>query len=162
MKVGEIIKGEDLLGKTLEVCEGGILKIVEDEFPQVGDDVWYVGEFGYVGCLKWKGEGTDLFLAKYNRIFQTKELALEYAEYLKKKAELSFEPDWGDKDQKKYFFWYDDTDVNKWGFDYTFSMHMGNTLYFPSKQCSKMLVDEFGIKKLLYFEFGIPMEGEQK
>lgn len=159
MKVGEIIKGEDLLGKTLEVCEGGMLKVVEDEFPQVGDDVWYVGEFGYVGCFKWQGEGADLFLAKYNRIFQTKELALEYSDYLKKKAELSFEPDWGDFEQMKYFFYYD-YEMMHFVIRVTVNEHEGQQSYFPNRDCMDKLVVSIGEEKFLYFEFGIPMEGE--
>lgn len=160
VKTGERIKGEDLLGKTLEVCEGGMLKVVEDKFPQVGGQYWLVKEIGKVECHRWDEDEMDLFIAKYNRIFPNEKLAKEYAKYLKKKAELSFEPNWGDKNQKKYFFWYNGEDENKWGFDYTLDMHVGNTLYFPSKQCSKILVDKFGIEKLLYFEFGIPMSQE--
>lgn len=161
MKTGERIKGEDLLGKTLEVCEGGLLKVVEDKWPQCGDKVWYLDQYGRVGWTSWARTEGDLFLAKYNRIFPTGELAQEYAEYLKKKAELSFEPDWGDKEQIKRYFVYD-YGCDGWSIFRESNRQLGQQLCFPNGECMIDLIINTGYEKFRYFEFGIPMEGEQK
>lgn len=159
MKTGERITGEDLLSQTLEVCEGGTLKVVGDKWPRVDDELWFVGSFGAVECHWWDGNGIDLLLTKYNRIFPSKELALEYAEYLKKKAELSFEPDWEDCKQNKYYFGYNHEICTLYVGKATVGQ-VGQQLYFPNEDGMRELVREIGTRKFLYFEFGIPMESD--
>lgn len=157
MKTGERINGEDLLGKTLEVCEGGMFKIVEDKFPQVGSTYWFVRPLGQVDCYRWDGEEMDLFLAKYNRIFPNEKLAKEYATYLKEKAELSFEPDWKNREEIKYYFAYN-YENDGWYIGGARVAIIGNQMYFPSDQCMRELVEKTGYEKFLYFEFGVPMK----
>lgn len=160
MKTGEIIKGEDLKGKTLEVCEGGLLKVVEDKWPQYSDKVWHLDQYGRVDWTTWVRTEEDLFLARYNRIFPTRELAQEYADYLNKKAEISFDPDWIDESQFKYFFGYSQK-YNKWDIGTAAIYQMGQQLYFPNHDCMNELVESIGVEKFLYFEFNIPLSGSE-
>lgn len=64
------------------------LKVDEQEFPQDGDEYWYIGTTGNVYDENWEGFGFEEAALEIGNVFKTKKEADFAAEKLKVEAEL--------------------------------------------------------------------------
>lgn len=60
----------------------------EQEFPQDGDDYWYIDSNGYVSWFEWNEADFDLRAQHIGNVFKTKDQAEFAVEKLKVEAEL--------------------------------------------------------------------------
>jgi len=64
------------------------LKVDEQEFPQVGDDYWFINSTGNVINEKWGGLRFEKDRLEFGNVFQTEQQAQFAVEKLKVEAEL--------------------------------------------------------------------------
>ena len=114
--------------RTIDIYKTDIENF-EEWFEEVRafGDYYYVIDVGHVGYLEdgsYRPNDT-LGRVKIGNIFETREKAEKYLEYLKAKAIIKqdakgFEPDWSDTDELKYYgYW--DCNVNKVDYGYTYT-----------------------------------------
>ena len=93
---------------------------------------------------------------KYNKIFETRAEAQEYADYLKARKEYSYEfskEEWENEKICKYHIFYN-FGCEEIFVDCAFRYKTMSTIYFKSKEKAQEFIDKYK-KQILKFEFGI-------
>lgn len=124
----------------------------EQEFPQFGDDYWYVDSDTDVMDLAWYGGEYDKCRLSIGNVFKTKEQAEFALEKLKVEAELR-------KLSRPFILgeenWYLNTVSRKditIACDY-YDIHQG-TVYFKSKDKVKEVIESVGEERIKKYIFG--------
>lgn len=131
------------------------VEIVDDEFPRLGEQYWFVDTHGYVAYAHWGDSTIDNYRKDFLRIFKTEKECERYLEIqvaFKEKSK-NFEPNWKDTTQSKYclYYDYDENSVKiswtKWG--------RQAVLYFESREVLEELISRFGEEDIKKYYFGI-------
>lgn len=161
LKVGQRFEAIDLEGETLEVVEGGLLKIVNPKkgkyVPKVEEKYWYVSSNGEVDWYGFTNDEIDEYLLNYQPVFRTEDEAVEYKHYLeildKYKYEFSDE-EWLNSDILKWFVYY--IHYNK-----LLNVSCNNvskyplTAYFKSEEDAEDFIEEAGKDNIKKFMFDV-------
>ena len=113
--------------------------------PQIGEEYWMINGFGKVVDERWESLAYDHFALRKRNVYRTKEeaqFALDMYHFCK---ERSFEPDWGDGNQKKYFL---SLEGNKVVTDYLFSYRHFLPFYYPTSEAVKEIIDKYSFEEL--------------
>ena len=131
------------------------VEIVDDEFPRLGEQYWFVDTHGYVAYAHWGDSTIDNYRKDFLRIFKTEKECERYLEIqvaFKEKSK-NFEPNWEDVNQNKYCLYYnhDDNDfrISSW------SIRRQAILYFESREVLEELISRFGEEDIKKYYFGI-------
>ena len=157
LKVGQRFEAIDLEGETLEVVEGGLLKIVEPKkgkfVPKEGELYWYVDSYGYVGSeFEY-----DEWLIKHKPVFRTREEVEEYKRYLdvldKYKHEFTYE-EWENRDIEKWRLYYfivsDELTKSR-----AYKFKLPNCTYFKTQEDVESFIKEAGEENVKKFMFDV-------
>ena len=131
------------------------VEIVDDEFPRLGEQYWFVDTDGYVVYAYWGDSTIDNYRKDFLRIFKTKKECKRYLEIQKafKEESKKFEPNWKDGNQTKYCLYYDYDEnslkISGW------STRRQAILYFESREVLKELISRFGKEDIKKYYFGI-------
>ncbi|MDM0704850.1 hypothetical protein QTH61_14985 [Clostridium perfringens] len=131
------------------------VEIVDDEFPRLGEQYWYVGTIGYVVSAYWDDSTTDNHRKDFLRVFKTQKECKRYLEIQQafKEESKNFEPNWKDDSQNKYYLYYDH-DENSVEVD-LYVACQETILYFESKEVLEELISRFGEEDIKKYYFGI-------
>jgi hypothetical protein len=106
----------EISDESFEAFKKQLLKKDKRFVPAKGQEYWCVMSDGMSQRLSWINDEYDLFRLGQGNVFKTEEGAEEHAEYLKAisdvtnyiyENDLQVEPDWEDKDQRKYVIQHD-------------------------------------------------------
>ena len=157
LKIGQRFEAIDLEGETLEVVEGGLLKIVNPKkgkyVPKEGELYWFIDSYGYV-CSEFE---YDEWFIKHKTVFRTREEVQQYKRYLdvldKYKYEFSDEEWYSYKVEK----WVLSFDVENDGLDCceTYTRKHPNCIYFKSLEDAEEFIEEAGKDNIKKFMFDI-------
>nr|DAZ21312.1 MAG TPA: Glutathione peroxidase [Caudoviricetes sp.] len=131
------------------------VEIVDDEFPRLGEQYWFVDTDGYVVYAHWGDNTIDNYRKDFLRIFKTKKECERYLEIQKafKEESKKFEPNWKDANQNKYCLYYDYNEnslkISGW------STRRQAILYFESREVLEELISRFGKEDVKKYYFGI-------
>ena len=131
------------------------VEIVDDEFPRLGEQYWFVDTDGYVVYAYWGDNTIDNYRKDFLRIFKTKKECKRYLEIQKafKEESKNFEPNWKDGNQIKYCLYYDYDEnslkISGW------STRRQAILYFESREVLEELMSRFGKEDIKKYYFGI-------
>lgn len=161
LKVGQRFEAIDLEGETLEVVEGGLLKIVDPKkgkyVPKVEETYWYVRVNGDVDYYNFINDEIDKYILNHHPVFRTEEEAYEYKDYLelldKYKYEFSKE-EWENKNIEKLFLCFH-ADSNELGFYRSYNLKFQNCIYFKSKEDAEDFIEEAGKENVKRFMFDV-------
>lgn len=131
------------------------VEIVDDEFPRLGEQYWFVDSVGNVFGDCWYDSTADNYRKDFFRIFKTKEECFRYLEIQEafKEESKNFEPNWKDGSQNKYYLYYDHSD-NCVEVD-LYVACQETILYFESKEVLEELITRFGEEDIKKYYFGI-------
>lgn len=145
MKLSEVIEkygdcevSEELLVMIEPKCEWK---------PEIGDKYWGIDCYGDVVSHYWDNHYYDRFRLTKRNVYRTEEeaqFALDMYNFCK---ERSFEPDWEDDSQCKYYLYlyYRNKEVN---FNYTDSFNHCYPFYYPSKEAVQEIIDKYSFDEL--------------
>ena len=126
----------------------------EQEFPQFGDDYWYVDSDTDVLDVAWYGGEYDQGRLSIGNVFKTKEQAEFAAEKLKVEAELrKFSRPFEKGEYNSYIFFYIDGDYLEVG--YKVSAPSQGAIYFESEEKAKQVIQSVGEERIKKYIFGV-------
>lgn len=142
MKLSEFIKkyGNCEITEEIGKC---IYRKSNKWMPERGNWYYYINDEGFVDCDLWDGFYIDNYRRVFMRIFKTGAEAERYLEIIRACKEASFEPDWENDKQYKYFFEWIDSD-QELDISFSFVCNNGCQFYFESKEIMKELINKFG------------------
>lgn len=98
------INGSELTNKRFIQLENGDLREVKERYiPEVGEVYYCLYPSGGVAKRTYQGILTDIWILKHNHVFRTYEECEDYKKFLKTLDEYTFEPDWNNQEQEKWF-----------------------------------------------------------
>ena len=121
--------------------------------PETGEQYFAINNNVNIGHFPWWNDRTDRNLLSIGNVFRTREDAEFALERLKVITELrrlakGFVPDWGDKNQKKWFLHYW-TEVRP---DFNMAANYG-VIYFQSREDAQAAIEAVGAKRLKKYYF---------
>ena len=157
LKVGQRFEAIDLEGETLEVVEGGLLKIVEPKkgkfVPKEGELYWFIDLYGYV-CSEFE---YDEWFIKHETVFRTREEVQQYKRYLdvldKYKYEFSKE-EWENENIEKWHLCCH-TESGELSWYCAFTTKSPNCVYFKTQEDAEAFVEEAGEENVKKFMFDV-------
>lgn len=97
-------------GENFDIDEDKIKEFVKKQsakyIPEYGDRYFYVNSYGCVDIKFLDDTDRDAYLIRHNYAFRTQEECEEYRYYLELLDEYTFEPNWKDSSQEKWFIYY--------------------------------------------------------
>ena len=162
LKVGQRFEAIDLEGETLEVVEGGLLKIVNPKkgkyVPKVEETYWYVRSNGNVDYYRYTNDEIDKYILNHHPVFRTEEEAYEYKDYLelldKYKYEFSKE-EWKNKNIEKWYLSFMSEYSGAFDCCPTYTRKHPNCVYFKSEEDAEAFIEEAGEENVKRFMFDI-------
>ena len=125
-----------------------------DEFPQDGDEYWYVDSDTEAMDIEWDGSYCDQGRLSIGNVFKTKEQAEFAAEKLKVEAELrKFSRPFEKGEYNSYIFFYIDGDYLKVG--HKVSTPSQGAIYFGSEEKAKQVIQSVGEERIKKYIFGV-------
>lgn len=125
--------------------------------PKIGEEYYYINEFGNGFYSVNSGCIGDNFCFDFVRVFKTREEADRYREIMKACKKASFEPDWEDSSQTKYHFCYNYRDYHI-AIDRCYKVDNGSQFYFESCEKAREFINKFGEKDIAKYVLGIEVE----
>ncbi|SPT61677.1 Uncharacterised protein [Aerococcus viridans] len=126
----------------------------EDEFPQDGDEYWYIGTTGNVYDENWEGFGFEEAALEIGNVFKTKEQAEFAVEKLKVEAELrKFSRPFKDNDNNYYIELY--IPDKTLSIDRSEYFKTQGTIYFESKEKAQQAIEAVGVERIKKYIFGV-------
>ena len=130
------------------------LKEEEQEFPQDGDDYWFIDSTGEVINEKWEGLSFEIERLEFGNIFKTKE-QVEFAfEKLKVEAELR-------KFSRPFeiygtnYHLYFAKDDGFMGIGYTTTSLIQGAIYFENEETAREAIKSVGKERIKKYIFGV-------
>lgn len=125
-----------------------------DEFPQDGDEYWFIDSTGEVVNEKWEGLSFEIDRLEFGNIFKTKE-QVEFAfEKLKVEAELrKFSKPFEYNGFNHYIFL--DTYSDCLGVDSLSYSQSQGTIHFESEEKADKAIETVGADRIKKFIFGV-------
>lgn len=147
----KIIDGSELADMKFEIQEDGTLKqIVKGKFvPRHGEKYYYIGIYGLIKC----DDAGDHWLFNHQLVFRTKKECEEYRNFLDLLDEYTFEPDWNNSYQTKWFIYYDHNGKkiiigHLWSAQTT-------AIWFKSEEIAEEFIEKVGEKNIKQFMFDV-------
>lgn len=127
-----------------------------DEFPQFGDDYWYITTTGKIFTSNWDGFdfNFDLEVQEIGNIFQTKEQAEFALEKLKVEAELRKLGKHFENGKSNIEFYYDH-EFDGIMFNSMKSSQTQGAIYFESEEKAQQAIDAVGEQRIKKYIFGV-------
>ena len=152
MKLSEFIKkyGDCEITEEMEKC----IKKKGKWMPEIGETYWYIDSSGSVQGISWKNTNVDNYRRDFMRIFKTHKEIVRYLAIIRACKEASFEPDWKNDKQYKWFFEWIDND-RELNISYSFLCNNGCQFYFKSGKIMEELINKFGEKDIVKYLFNI-------
>lgn len=156
MKLSDFIKKYGDCEVTEEM-EKSIKKKKGKWMPARGQNYCFVNDGGLVIHSIWDCDYTDNYRRDFMRIFKTVEEAERYLEIMKACKEASFEPDWDDHNQRKFYLSYDyrgnlAVEHSCW------SIKGADRYYFESDYEALELIHKFGNKDIAKYVLDVEIE----
>ena len=126
----------------------------EQEFPQFGDDYWYVDSDTDVLDVAWYGGEYDQGRLSINNVFKTKDQAEFAVEKLKVEAELRKFSRTFEYGKFNYFLLFD-IDGNNFRTDVTSYCPPQGAIYFESEEKAQQAVSTVGEERIKKYLFGV-------
>ena len=126
----------------------------EQEFPQVGDEYWFITDRGMIFDSEFKNKKSDRDSLEIGNIFQTKEQAEFAVEKLKVEAELRkfsrpFEP------MRDNFFMVYDKYLESLENNCSLKTDIQGVIYFGSREEIRQAAQSVGIERIKKYIFGV-------
>lgn len=152
MKLSEFIKkyGDCEITEEMDKC----IKKKGKWMPEIGETYWYIDSSGSVQGISWKNTNVDNYRRDFMRIFKTHKEIVRYLAIIRACKEASFEPDWKNDKQYKWFFEWIDND-RELNISYSFLYNKGCQFYFKSGKIMEELINKFGEKDIVKYLFNI-------
>lgn len=126
----------------------------EKEFPQFGDDYWYINPLGIVLRDEWLDFVTERYMIEIGNVFKTEQDAHFAVEKLKVEAELrKFSRPF--KNGKFNYYLFFDIDGNSFRTDFTSYCPPQGTIYFESEEKAQEAVSAVGKERIKKYIFGM-------
>ena len=123
-----------------------------DEFPQLGDEYWYIDNDGEVMEMEWRGIEYDQGRLSIGNVFKTKEQAEFAAEKLKVEAELR---KFSVPIFKGCYYIYMKTEDGMLGFGVKRHYKSQGTIYFESEEKANEAIETVGADRIKKYIFGV-------
>lgn len=151
-------KEREKLMKLIQKSNGSKGKVWKPDYRR---KYFYINECGGIMNSKWYDDSIDADRYEIGNYFQTKEAADFALEKLKVEAELrrfaeennEYEIDWENRNQNKWFIYYDCVMKNI-GIVY-YTILRTHCVYFSSKEITKQAIDYIGEERLRKYYLGI-------
>lgn len=156
MKLSDFIKKygdcevSEEMGKMIQKPKGKWM-------PGKGEEYWFICGLGVISKDAWHNTWSDNYRRDFLRIFKTEEEVERYLEIQKAFKKASFEPDWKNARQVKYYLIH-----NRYGgtdcvlsYSWSYAVGGGAPFYFENKEIIGELIGRFGKKDILKYIFGI-------
>lgn len=149
--MGLLNRIEELEKELLELKE---LVKEENEFPQDGDEYWFMDINGDVASGKWENFDIEKDMLEIDNVFGDKEQAKLAVEKLKVEAELRKFSRPFDEDDNNYF-------IELSMFDKTLTIdddecwQIQGTIYFESMEIANEAIDTVGADRIKKYLFGV-------
>ena len=128
------------------------LKEEKQEFPQDGDEYWYIDDAGDILNEKWDGLDFEIERLEFGNIFKTKDQAEFAAEKLKVEAELR-------KFSRPFLWGTENTAILFDGDDFKFDTRLAHvfqgTIYFETENKAKQAIQSVGEERIKKYIFGV-------
>ena len=138
--------------QLLKLVEKG-QKPVEREWPQEGDDYYFLACDDYIGEESWYGDEFDCFRYDVGNCFHTEEEAEWYREHLKVCAELRRMADGSVEDGAWHVPYYDS--LNDHVFVYMHDGYSETPYIFASDESAQKAIDTIGEERLKKYWFRV-------
>lgn len=126
----------------------------EQEFPQGGDEYWYVSATGRALITEWEGYGVEKDALEIGNVFKTEEEAEFAVEKLKVEAELrNYSRPFKCGEINRYIFL--DTNIECIDVAGTCYNQYQGTIYFESKDKAEEAIESVGEDRIKKFIFGM-------
>ena len=126
----------------------------EKEFPQFGDDYWYVDSDTDVLDVAWYGGEYDQGRLSINNVFKTKDQAEFVAEKLKVEAELrKFSRPFKYGDENFEIIW--NNHENNIELDWSGYVVRQSVIYFESGEIAEKAIESVGEERIKKYIFGM-------
>ena len=145
MKLSELIEKYGDCEVSDELVE--MLKPKGDWEPWLGENYYFISEDLQVSLARNKGDDYAYARIMKRNVYRTKEeaqFALGMYHFCK---ERSFEPDWGDENQKKYFL-YLDCKYKEINYMFDNNLNHFKPFYYPSKEVVQEIIDKYSFEEL--------------
>lgn len=126
----------------------------EQEFPQFGDDYWYVDSDTEVMGIAWYGGDYDQGQLSIGNVFKTKEQAEFAVEKLKVEAELRKLSDSWDLEKTQYTFSFN-WEVGEFEIDYPDYNQYPGSYYFDSLDSWEQAIESVGEERIKKYIFEV-------
>ena len=125
----------------------------QDEFPQDGDEYWYIDDYGYILNEKWDGFDFEEFRLEIGNVFKTREQADFAAEKLKVEAELR-------KYSRPFNYGWDNyniilTDNESVNTAYWSGVQSQGSIHFESRDKAQQAIESVGEERIKKYIFGV-------
>lgn len=148
----QIINGSELAGKKLEVLEDGLLREVKQKYiPEYEDCYYFIDSHGRINGYAYSGNDYDKWIIKHNHVFHTKEECKQYKRYIEMLDEYTFEPDWKDIDQERWYIIYNHSE-ERLDVDYSYGTQYHNYYFETLNKINEFIekVGELNIKRFMF------------
>lgn len=126
----------------------------EKEFPQDGDEYWFIDSTGEVINEKWEGLSFEIERLEFGNIFKTKEQAQFAVEKLKVEAELRKYSRPFELDSLNHYIFLD-TDDDCLGVDSLSFCQSQGTIHFESEGKAQQAIESVGVERIKKYIFGV-------
>lgn len=147
--MGLLNRIEELEKELLELKE---LVKEENEFPQDGDEYWFMDINGDVASGKWENFDIEKDMLEISNVFGTKEQAKLAVEKLKVEAELR---KFSRPASEGSAYIYRLADTNQIGLGVKFYSQSQGTIYFESAEKAQQAIESVGEERIKKYIFGV-------
>lgn len=130
------------------------LKVDGQEFPQDGDDYWFIDSTGEVINEKWEGLSFEIERLEFGNIFKTKEQAEFAVEKLKVEAELRKYSTPFKEDENNCFIQINSSH-NNIVIDTDEGYQTQGTIYYETRKEALLAIDTVGEDRIKKYIFGV-------
>lgn len=126
----------------------------ENEFPQDGDEYWYITDGGDVDSFGWEFVEFDLSAQAIGNVYKTKEQAEFAVEKLKVEAELRkfSRPFEVGKSNTEFYYWHESRRIM---FNHFKMCQMQGSIYFESEEKAQQAIESVGEERIKKYIFGV-------
>lgn len=150
----EYINGSELANKRFIQLENGDLREVQGKYvPKYNEPYYYLGNCGRISFYYNRDNSVDEWILKHNLVFRTEEECKDYKKLLETLDEYTFEPDWNDEEQEKWYLEFNHRDCELM-FILCYYMRP-QCVCFQSKERGEAFVEKVGEEAVKRYMFDI-------
>ena len=130
------------------------LKEEEQEFPQDGDEYWYMNALGIIFNDKWSGSISEEEMLEIGNVFKTREQADFAVEKLRVEAELRKFSRPFKEDEDNYFIQINSS-YNNIVIDTDEGYQTQSTIYYETRNEALLAIESVGEERIKKYIFGV-------